>query len=559
MAAEYTRIFAVINCLFILLSGCHMVEHNLSKSPDREYDITADAQAEYKVLDTDQVRPADELFTCGKVILRWSRPYLASSVEITEKTGKDVAPFVGGLIQFSDGTNIHLGHIDDHTIPHFSIDEEITFDSKMVVWIEIYVTSNKQGEIPIENISVRGRPYHGICEKEKPFRWSTPIPADCPFAKSEAFEGIEFTGRFRNYTHGDTWYPSWAADGNLYSPWTDGYIQNAHEFSLFDISHPGYACHSCNIMGKKAATAQAKIVGDDPMDLQIVNIPPRIEGDPSPYGGRYPCGSLVHNGVWYYGTYCLTHTGYCGGVGWTEFGPFVGFRYSTDYGRTWTDTPCTPEKPLFGENPNVAKVKIGAPHFVDFGKNMQHSPDGMAYLVAHGSSEKDAWNNWIQGDHVYLLRVKPSPQTINDSKAYSFFAGYDDDAKAIWTDDFDQMRPLLSWPGHLGCVTVTYNIALEKFFMFITRGVRHDWFDTMVLESDQLAGPWSIIEYLAGFGPVAYFVNMPTKFISGDGRTGWICYSANFHNVWPQRHTLGNPPGSHYSMSLHEIRFRPME
>lgn len=48
--------------------------------------------------------------------------------------------------------------------------------------------------------------------------------------------------------------------------------------------------------------------------------------------------------------------------------------------------PCTPDKSLFGENPSVVPVTIGAPHFVDFGKNMQYSPDGYAYLTAHGTT-----------------------------------------------------------------------------------------------------------------------------------------------------------------------------
>jgi len=101
----------------------------------------------------------------------------------------------------------------------------------------------------------------------------------------------------------------------------------------------------------------------------------RVEGSPAPYQGRYPCGSLVHNGVWYYGTYALTNgKSGCGGVGWTLLGPLVGFRWSTDLGKTWSETPCTPAKPLFGEDPQRSPVKIGAPHFVDFGRNMEHSP-----------------------------------------------------------------------------------------------------------------------------------------------------------------------------------------
>jgi len=34
-------------------------------------------------------------------------------------------------------------------------------------------------------------------------------------------------------------------------------------------------------------------------------------------------------------------------------------------------------------------VKIGASHFVDFGKNMEHSPDVYAYLVGHGAEYPD--------------------------------------------------------------------------------------------------------------------------------------------------------------------------
>ena len=64
----------------------------------------------------------------------------------------------------------------------------------------------------------------------------------------------------------------------------------------------------------------------------------------------------------------------------------MGFRYSTDFGKTWHETPHTPSQPLFGEPANSGgKVKMGAPHLADFGKNMQYSPDGKAYLVGQGA------------------------------------------------------------------------------------------------------------------------------------------------------------------------------
>jgi len=132
-----------------------------------------------------------------------------------------------------------------------------------------------------------------------------------------------------------------------------------------------------------ASTGQARIVGDDPLQLEIVNLG-TFASDPAPYTGRYPGSSLVHDGVWYYGTYTLDDIdGACGN--WCTLGPFVGFRTSTDYGRTWAETPHTPGSPLFGESAlNGERVRVGAPHVVDFGCNLEHSPDGNAYLLAHG-------------------------------------------------------------------------------------------------------------------------------------------------------------------------------
>ena len=407
--------------------------------------------------------------------------------------------------------------------------------------------------------------YNGMQTEIRPFRWPAKTPDNCPFPASEQFEGVEFTGRYRNYSNADTWYPTWAEDGNLYSPWTDGYLldngdkyvhfQREGEFAKPDDPKFPKNCYPCNsgnneLAGRKAATAQAKIVGSDPMDLRVINVAPRVEADPAPYIGRYPCGSLCHNGVWYFGTYSIW--------GPAGLGPLVGFRYSTNYGQTWVETTCTPTQPLLGENPAKAPVKIGAPHFVDFGKNMQHSPDGKAYLVAHGSSRREAKPEWQMGDQVFLVRVTPSPATINDPKAYEYFAGYGAAGEPRWTREFDQIQPLLSWEGRLGIVTASYVAPLKKFLMFISRATSlasdapHD---TLILEADTVTGPWKLVEYLPAFGPNAYFVNLPTKFLSDDGRTGWLCYSSCWDNKWQFR--PGNPPGSHYSMSLHEVRLLP--
>jgi len=380
-----------------------------------------------------------------------------------------------------------------------------------------------------------------------PILWPSKPPAGCPFQPSKDIVGIYFTGRHNEYTHADTWYPSWAADGNMYSPWTDGNVN-------------GMGCSSA---GPGARTGQAKIVGDDPLTLEIVNLGTETAA-PAPYGGRYPCVSLVYNGIWYYGTYCLMNEG--GSIAadfkvgdhvynWGVLGPFVGFRVSKDYGRHWTDTTHTPEKPLFNEPAKFGgKVKIGAPHFVDLGKNMEHSPDGKAYLVGMGAVDPDpkprlANLSWITGDEVYLARVTPSAENINDMSKYEFLGGQDKDGKPIWTNDISRIKPLVDWNNTCGCVTMTYNAPLRKYILCVTdgwptRGTMNTW----IAESDQITGPWKLVVFMEKLGAQAYFVNIPSKFISGDGRTAWLCYANNFTG-----NQKINPAGGRYGMCLQEI------
>jgi len=416
----------------------------------------------------------------------------------------------------------------------------------------------------------------GVREIDAPARgqqvWPSQPPKDCPFEPSKELTGVLFTGVHSDYHCGDTWYPSWASDGNLYSPWTDGVTDGVGSGSG----------------GKDARTGNAVMIGDDPLRLEIKNTAPPQPASPAPYEGRYPCGSLVYNGVWYYGTYCLGPAGAVQHEGmtwnWPVLGPMPGFRISRDYGKTWATSPLTPEKPLFPEPRKfLGPVKMGAPHFVDFGKNMEHSPDGKAYLVGMGAEENDpkprpcikpgkpgeayqvvegctsdfahANLSWITADQVYLARVKPSPETINDRKAYEYFAGHDLSGRPLWTRNFKEIKPLIEWNNHMGCVTATYVPGLKKYLMCVTDG----WptvakMTSYILEADKLTGPWRMVSYMRDFGEQGYFLNFPSKFISPDGRNLWLCYSANFSPGWNGVELKFNPPGGRYGLCLHEVR-----
>src|SRR6266446_4178804 len=206
-------------------------------------------------------------------------------------------------------------------------------------------------------------------------KWPSQPPIDCPFEPSKEIVGLIFTGRHAAYTEADTWYPSWAADDTMYSPWTDGNVSQprGEGAPLSEIECSSDSRNPVNAgRGGKSGTGQARIIGDDPLNLKIEPLGIHYAST-APYGGRYPCGSLVH---------------------------------------------------------------AGAPHFVDFGKELHDSPDGKAYLVGHGASRPNANLAWIAGYQAYLCRVMPSLQSMNDASKYEFFGGHTTQGEPIWTSDF---------------------------------------------------------------------------------------------------------------------------
>jgi hypothetical protein len=386
------------------------------------------------------------------------------------------------------------------------------------------------------------------------FTWDTTCPTGCPFAAS-SYRRLQFTGRWATYTAADTFYPTWGDDDVLYSPWTDGSIGD------FSAASPN--------------PGQCKAEGSDPLYLTIGNLSNVVSSDAG--HGRYPCGSLMYNGIWYYSTYLLTWTDPDAPQDMPDWGvlePWVGFRYSTDKGVKWTD-PTDPAITLLEPHHDAGaggkEIMIGAPHFVDFGKNMQHAPvDGrtgrkFAYMVAHGADpgvQIAAHNSWIQGDNIYLIRIlMPDGTNAAENAAYmntptnwQYYA-----RNGTWmnwdrnnlADVYGNIQAIAHWSQRLGNVSMTYNAALGKYMMVMSRVVtgNKDIMDGMLLESDAITGPFRLVQYLPSFGVRAYFLNIPSKFISADGRTMWLSFSANYW--W---YTPSSFPGAVYAWCLREFK-----
>jgi hypothetical protein len=356
---------------------------------------------------------------------------------------------------------------------------------------------------------------------------STTIPAEAPFPRSTSIRSIRIGPRHKEYMLSDTWYLTCATPDTCYSPFMDG---NGAQGAWPDDIIMGFAT----------------VKGDDPMNLAIAtNV---IHAVARPFNYRYATTILAMNGVIYYGSSYREPVG-----GWHLLRPFAGFNISQDGGKTFAER----NGPLFAEG-TYPDIKMGEPHFVDFGIAKPVAPDGYAYLVGHGhaannSKPPDRNPHWMWGDAIYLSRVKPSLTAMNDASQYEHFAGLDPQGRPVWSSDFARISPLVQWNNRMGGVTVTYHPGLHKYLMVVTDGQTYsETYNSFFLEAEALTGPWHIVDYWPAFGEQAYFLNIPSKFMSAtaepDGWHMWLGYSANFNGS-----VRSNPPGSGYHWSLREI------
>ena len=367
----------------------------------------------------------------------------------------------------------------------------------------------------------------------------------------------------------DTFYPTWAADNNLYTGFTDG---NVCDYETRECVH---ANSEGSAPAYTISHGQATIVGDDPFALNITKVRAYTERGYSayPYGGRFPSGSLVYKGTWWYGTYFVPNYPKGPLVGGL-LGPTVDYRHSTDFGETWVEprlNATSLSDNLFGEvgdpmaNPTgPARVKFGTPHWVDFGQELEHSPDGKAYVVAHGATSPTSTEMWMLGDQVYMARVTPTVADIDDKSKWEFYAGgHGADAKWV-AGDVSKATPLLEWTNHTGSTTMTYFAGIKKYIISICTASHYPvmdggHFDTYFLESDSITGPWKYVTYMKSFGPQVYFANFVSKFTAKQANMtsktfeSFLMYSANYD---PGGARTPQPlPNAAYHMNLQQTRF----
>ncbi len=117
--------------------------------------------------------------------------------------------------------------------------------------------------------------------------WPSSAPSSIPFTESVDILDFEYnSGVNANYGGADTWYPTLAKDGTLYTPFTDGCVT--------DMVTKTQVCSSSGATGCTSTTGFATVTGDDPMNLTVTRVN-TFTSCTLPYQGRYPCGSFFYN------------------------------------------------------------------------------------------------------------------------------------------------------------------------------------------------------------------------------------------------------------------------
>ena len=187
--------------------------------------------------------------------------------------------------------------------------------------------------------------------------------------------------------------------------------------------------------------------------------------------------------------------------------------WSDDFAASWRQSFWKWSKGKGNFKPNT---------FLQFGKDYTGARDDYVYFYGRNETA------WAQGMHSYMGRVHRAE--LKTREAYEFFAGLDADDTPVWSVDVNDRKPHFTDPAGAEGVQVVYNAAVKRYLLTVHRGSQ----GTLgIFDASEPWGPWTTVAYydnwldLKGTGAKRemLFVNIPTKWISADGKAFWVIFT----------------------------------
>jgi len=189
------------------------------------------------------------------------------------------------------------------------------------------------------------------------------------------------------------------------------------------------------------------------------------------------------------------------------------FAYSTDNGKNWT----------FG----FIFEELGYCSLVNYGQAYLGARDGYLYMFSPNTN--DAYR---ETDDLVLARV--SMTNPGNESSWQFFAGKDASGNPLW-GSIAQRKSVLNDPGGINRHDVTYNSVLGRYLMTMRSSAQNGGQNQFSLyEAPEPWGEWRRFYKTTAASSWGESQHIPSKWISGDGKTIYIVHSGNDkYNVLP--------------------------
>lgn len=313
---------------------------------------------------------------------------------------------------------------------------------------------------------------------------STKAPAAAPYPASEVITGVTWAPAasiVRRARGGDNWPATWGDDDALYTAYGDG-----NGFEPF--------------VPRKLSMGIVRVTGG-PEDFQGVNL--AAQGGEFPGDGRKgrkASGIVMVDGVLYLLARNLEN---------------AQLAWSRDRGATWTwaDWKFT--------------TSLGCPTFLNYGRNYAGARDGFVYVYS-----LDGDSAYEPADRMVLARVPRG--RIAEQGAWEYFVERDSRGAPVWSGDVARRGAVFAFPGNCYRGGVTYNAALGRYLWCQIlphsthpQGMRFQG-GFGIYDAPEPWGPWTTVYYAPEWdvGP-GESSSLPTKWMSGDGRTAHLLFSGN--------------------------------
>ncbi len=310
-----------------------------------------------------------------------------------------------------------------------------------------------------------------------------------PYPPSEFIASLTVDPHRISIGDGDNWANTWGEDDHLYSFAIDGRgFERTSRVSSGPVIIEGHP---------------PQITGRD-LDSPTGTIP-----DPSGRNTRKVSGLLMAEGVLYAWVRNLNLPGAPKGTG-------AGMKVSADRGRTWEWLEWNwPE--------------LGYPVWMNAGRNYQAAPDGYAYYLSPDGPSAYA-------DYPHLVMARVPVASIRDRAKHEFYSGLSSAGVPRW-GRFESRQPVFTDPAGCFRPNLVYNPGLKRYLLVMSSPYgKWKWWATDnpnrrahlgIFDAPTPWGPWTVVDYIADWGaPENRFApNIPSKWISDDGKTFYLLYS----------------------------------